>query len=46
MGREFLERQAARHREQGEPTPGRADDEALANLCQMLLNTNEFLYIP
>ena len=27
-------------------TPVQAADAALVNLCQMLLNTNEFLYVP
>ena len=45
--REFLSRQAARHQAHGQqPSRSSAADAALANLCQMLLNTNEFLYIP
>jgi hypothetical protein len=45
--RDLLSRQLARHQSHGqkEVTPSAADA-ALANLCQMLLNTNEFLYIP
>jgi hypothetical protein len=42
---ELLARQAERFRAAGEPAD-RADQRALASLCQMLLNSNEFLYRP
>jgi hypothetical protein len=44
--REFLIRQATRYEAQKKLTPEQAADAALTNLCQMLLNTNEFLYVP
>jgi cytochrome c553 len=44
--RGLLFRQAKRYREQAKSTPAQADDAALVNLCHMLLNTNEFLYVP
>src|SRR6185295_14524852 len=43
---EFLTRQTARYVEKGKLAADPAAEAALANLCQMLLNTNEFLYIP
>jgi hypothetical protein len=27
-------------------TPAQADEQALVHVCHMLLNTNEFLYVP
>ncbi len=45
-GRELLAKQAARYQEQEKLTPEQAADAALTNLCQMLLNTNEFLFVP
>jgi hypothetical protein len=44
--RELLRRQALRYQQQRKAMPGPAADAALVNLCQMLLNTNEFLYVP
>jgi hypothetical protein len=44
--REFLARQATRYEAQKKLTPDQAADASLTNLCQMLLNTNEFLYVP
>ncbi len=41
----LLERQAARHRGQANTGPEEASLRALAHLCQMLLCTNEFLYV-
>lgn len=41
---ELLERQTQRY-QQAAMSPAEAADKALAHLCQMLLNTNEFLYI-
>jgi len=45
LTRDLLARQRERHRAAGEEKtdPPQA---ALANFCQMLLNTNEFLYVP
>jgi cytochrome c553 len=45
-GLELLARQAAAYQNQNGTPLDQAADAALANLCQMLLNTNEFLYIP
>ncbi len=42
---ELLDRQADRYRKSPLP-PAEALHKALAHLCQMLLNTNEFLYVP
>ncbi len=42
---ELIERQTARYGQAPMP-PDQAEHQALAHLCQMLLNTNEFLYIP
>lgn len=44
--REFLVRQTARYEEQRKLPADQAADAALTSLCQMLLNTNEFLYVP
>ncbi|MBI1918716.1 MAG: PSD1 domain-containing protein [Planctomycetes bacterium] len=44
--RALLTRQARRYQQQKKAMPLQAADAALVNLCQMLLNTNEFLYIP
>ena len=44
--RDFLARQAARYQEQKKLAPEQSADAALVNLCQMLLNANEFLYVP
>jgi hypothetical protein len=41
----LLERQASRHRTQPNARPEEASLRALAHLCQMLLCTNEFLYV-
>ncbi len=42
---ELIERQSQRY--QRSPMPAaEASQKALAHLCQMLLNTNEFLYVP
>ena len=43
--RELLAKHVARYQEQQKLTPERAADLALQDLCQMLLNTNEFLYV-
>ncbi|MEX0677452.1 MAG: PSD1 and planctomycete cytochrome C domain-containing protein [Pirellulales bacterium] len=42
---ELLARQFTRYQKTPMP-PDEASQKALAHLCQMLLNTNEFLYIP
>lgn len=42
---QLLERQAARYQQTSPPTAD-AVHQALAHLCQMLISTNEFLYIP
>lgn len=44
--RALLEKQMQRALAQPGTTPEQASAEALAHLCQMLLNTNEFLYVP
>ena len=44
--RDLLTRQARRYQEQQNQTAEQAADAALMNLCQMLLSTNEFLYVP
>ena len=41
---ELLDRQTERYQQMPMP-PAEAAEKALAHLCQMLLNTNEFLYI-
>jgi len=43
---ELLSQHAARYREHSGLSAEAANDAALVNLCQMLLNTNEFLYTP
>ncbi len=43
---ELLAKHVPRYQEQQKLTPERAADAALQELCQMLLNTNEFLYVP
>jgi hypothetical protein len=45
--RALIERQTERYAKQSSPplVPEQAAQKALANLCQMLLNTNEFLYV-
>jgi hypothetical protein len=43
---EFLARQMARYVQQRKLATEPASEAALTNLCRMLLNTNEFLYIP
>jgi hypothetical protein len=42
----LLATQFQRLLEQPDTTPAQADEQALAHLCHMLLNTNEFLYVP
>ncbi|MBI3865951.1 MAG: DUF1553 domain-containing protein [Planctomycetia bacterium] len=42
----LLARQFQRSLSQPNTKPAEADEQALAHLCHMLLNTNEFLYIP
>ncbi len=42
---ELLQRQTERYRQMNVP-PAEAAHKALAHLCQMLFNTNEFLYVP
>jgi hypothetical protein len=42
---QLLERQTERYR-QKPVAPAEAAHQALAHLCQMLISTNEFLYIP
>src|SRR5262249_5102706 len=44
--RDLLARQARRYQEQKKWPARQANDAALMSLCQMLLNTNEFLYVP
>jgi hypothetical protein len=44
--RELLASQLARFQAQANTTPDEARSRALAGLCQMLLNSNEFLYVP
>jgi hypothetical protein len=44
--RDLVARHVAAYGQQDGTTRDQATDAALANLCQMLLNTNEFLYIP
>ncbi|MBI3468236.1 MAG: PSD1 domain-containing protein [Planctomycetes bacterium] len=46
-GSDLLQRQTDRYLKQKPPglSSEQAADKALANLCQMLLNTNEFLYV-
>ncbi len=41
----LLETQQARHREEQKLTDAAAADAALADVCHMLLNSNEFLYV-
>lgn len=43
---ELLNQQEARHVQDQHLSAADAADAALVNLCQMLLNANEFLYIP
>jgi len=45
LSRELLHEQAKRYREQKTIPDEQSADAALVDLCQMLLNTNEFLYI-
>ena len=45
LARELLREQSARYRKQKEMTTEQSVDAALVDLCQMLLNTNEFLYV-
>ncbi len=45
LSRDLLARQAVRHRDAGMKREGEAATAALTNFCQMLLNTNEFLYV-
>ena len=45
LARGFLQSQATRL-ENASGTPAQAASEALANLCQVLLETNEFVYLP
>ncbi len=45
FSRELLHKQAARQRRHGQLTPQQAADAALADLCHMLFNTNEWLYV-
>ena len=44
--RDLLSKQARRYQEQKKWPARQANDAALMSLCQMLLNTNEFLYAP
>ena len=46
LSRELLEKQRRRALEQPEAKADEADLQALAHLCHMLFNTNEFLYVP
>ncbi|MFN0055164.1 MAG: PSD1 and planctomycete cytochrome C domain-containing protein [Planctomycetales bacterium] len=46
LSRQLLARQRQRKGAEPETTPAQADGEALFHLCHMLLNTNEFLYVP
>jgi hypothetical protein len=46
VSRELLAKQLDRARQQPNTTPEQADLQAVAHLCHMLLNTNEFLYAP
>jgi len=45
LSRLLIAKQFQRLLEQPSTTPARADEQALAHMCHMLLNTNEFLYI-
>ena len=45
LGEKLLAEQTANHQTEGKLSPKDASQRALANLCQMLLNTNEFLYV-
>ena len=42
----LLAKQFQRLLDQPGTTPEQADEQALAHVCHMLLNTNEFLYVP
>ncbi len=44
--RDLLAAHITAYRQQGGTIPEQAADAALTNLCQMLLNANEFLYVP
>jgi hypothetical protein len=46
LAKNLLAKQSQRYQEQEKVAPAEATDKALVNLCQMLLNTNEFLYAP
>ena len=45
ISRQLLQTQTARYAAQKKLKPQQATNAALSNLCQMLLNTNEFLYV-
>jgi hypothetical protein len=42
----LLAKQFQRFLDQPGTTPAQADEQALVHVCHMLLNTNEFLYVP
>jgi hypothetical protein len=46
LTRRFLGRQRERALAEPDKTPAQAEEEAFFHVCQMLLNTNEFLYVP
>ena len=45
LGEKLLAEQTVNHQTEGKLSPKDASQRALSNLCQMLLNTNEFLYV-
>lgn len=45
MSRKLLASQAEKYQHTGQSAPGAAADAALSNLCHMLFNTSEFLYV-
>jgi hypothetical protein len=45
LSKDLLARQAARYRDLEKKSSDDADTAALANFCQMLLNSSEFLYV-
>ena len=46
LSRLLLAKQFQRLLDQPGTTPAQADEQALVHVCHMLLNTNEFLYVP
>ena len=45
LSRVFIRKQVGRYRQKDQKSEAEGADAALVNLCQMLFNTNEFLYV-